>query len=59
MIKQIEPGCAIDTETNELVTSTEFLIPMIIEALETEGKEVTESNIQQMLQMLEEDNYDC
>jgi len=53
-LQYVKPGCVIDTKNSELVMTREFLVPIIIDALEKEGKEVSESNIEKMLDLFRE-----
>jgi len=53
-LEYVKPGCAIDTKNNELLMTREFLVPIVIDALIKEGKEVSESNIEKMLDLFRE-----
>ena len=53
-LEYIKPGCPIDTKNNKLLMTREFLVPMVIDALKEEGKEVSESNIEKMLDVFRE-----
>lgn len=45
MIIPVEKGVEIDTSTNEVLMTADFIRPMVIDSLKAEGKEVSESNI--------------
>ena len=54
-LKVEQTGCAIDVDNNQLVMTREFLVPMVIDALNAQGTPVTESNIEAMLDIFREE----
>ena len=48
----VEKGCSLDTENNRLLMTREYLMPLVIDALEEKGHPATESNINEMFDML-------
>jgi len=48
----VEKGCSLDTENNQLLMTKEYLMPLVIDALEAKGHQATESNINEMFDML-------
>tara|TARA_B100000029_G_scaffold117531_2_gene110750 strand:+ start:14902 stop:15117 length:216 start_codon:yes stop_codon:yes gene_type:complete len=48
----VEKGCSLDTENNRLLMTREWLMPLVIDALKAKGHQATESNINEMFDML-------